>query len=199
MPRSAQQLKVALAGSGIFAREAHAPAWLKLGERVQIVAVWSRSRAHAESLAALLPGDVRIATDISALFNDPAIDAIDIVLPIDVQPELITRALAAGKHVVSEKPIAHNVALGRELIGAWQRSDRVWMVAENWRYESAFRQAAALVKDHAIGAPVTASWVLHAPVDPANKYYHTPWRRTSGRFPPRWRRSPYGRAAFHPG
>ncbi len=52
------------------------------------------------------------------------------------------------------------------------------MVAENWRYESAFQEAAALVRSGAIGTPVTASWVMHTPVDAANKYYHTAWRRT---------------------
>ncbi len=178
MAGKAKQLRVALAGTGIFAREAHVPAWLKLGDKVQIAAIWSRSRANAEALAASLPGTVRVADDFSSLLNDPTIDAVDIVLPIDAQPALVKQALGAGKHVVSEKPIAENVAQAHDLIGAWQRSDRVWMVAENWRYESAFREAAALIQDGAIGAPVTVSWVLHTPVGPDNKYFHTPWRRT---------------------
>lgn len=178
MANMAKQLQVALVGTGIFAREAHVPAWAKLGERAHIAAVWSRTRANAEALAATLPAPVRVADDLTALLNDPAIDAVDIMLPIDAQPEVIEQALAAGKHVVSEKPIASDLAHAHALISHWQRSDCIWMVAENWRYESAFQQAAALIRAGAIGAPVTVSWTLHSPVDPDNKYYHTPWRRT---------------------
>ena len=182
MANKPRQLNIALVGSGIFARDAHVPALRKLADRAHIAAVWSRTRANAAALAATLPGPVQVADDLATLLNDPAIDAVDIVLPIDAQPAVIEAALAAGKHVISEKPIAANLAQAHELISHWQGSGRIWMVAENWRYESAFQQAAALVRDGAIGAPVTVAWVLHLPVDPENKYYHTPWRR-SGQIP----------------
>lgn len=178
MAKTRKQLKIGLVGTGIFAREAHLPAWAKLRDRAHIAAVWSRTRANAEALAVSLPAPVQVADDLTALLNDPTLDAVDIVLPIDVQAAVIEQALAAGKHVVSEKPIARDLAQAHALVSQWQRSDRVWMVAENWRYESAFRQAAALIRAGAIGAPVTVAWTLHMPVDPDNKYYHTPWRRT---------------------
>jgi predicted dehydrogenase len=181
MQKTPKQMNVALIGAGIFARDAHLPAWAKLRDRAHIAAVWSRTRANAEALAATLPGPVQVADDLAALLANPEIDAVDIVLPIDAQAAIIEQALAAGKHVVSEKPIAATSAQAQDLIALWERTDRVWMVAENWRYERAFQHAAALVHDGAIGAPVTVSWGLHLPVDPANKYYHTAWRR-SGQF-----------------
>jgi len=177
-----RQLRVALVGAGIYAREAHLPAWLKLAERARVVAVSARTPESARSLAALFPHDVAVEMDYDRLLARDDIDAVDLVLPIDVQPRFIEKALAAGKHVVSEKPAAPDVAATRRLMAVWRRSNCVWMVAENWRYESAFRRAAELVAEGAIGAPMTAAWLLNHPVDPQNKYYHTAWRR-SGEFP----------------
>jgi predicted dehydrogenase len=56
------------------------------------------------------------------------------------------------------------------------------MVGENWRYEDAFEQAAVIVHGGQIGRPLLCHWVVYNPINPDNKYYHTPWRR-SGDFP----------------
>jgi predicted dehydrogenase len=103
---------------------------------------------------------------------------VDILLPIDVMPAVIERALASVRHVVSEKPIAPDVATGRRLIQA-QRG-QVWMVAENWRYEDAFQQAAQIVQGGEIGRPLLCHWAHYVPMTPDNKYYATPWRRSGG-------------------
>ncbi len=180
--QAASKLRVALVGAGIFAREAHLPAWLRLQERAQIVAVYARRAEAAQALADEIPYPVVIETDYARLLARPDLDAVDLVLPIDSQPAFVTQALAAGKHVISEKPAAPDVATARALIEAWQASGRVWMVAENWRYESAFQRAAELIAEGAIGNPITVSWLLNNPVNESNKYYHTAWRR-SGDFP----------------
>jgi predicted dehydrogenase len=101
------------------------------------------------------------------------------MLPIDVQPAVVAQALAAGKHVVSEKPIAPDVAAGRELIALQSRhAGPVWMVAENWRYDEAHEQAAALVQDGAIGRVLAVHLAQHASHSPGEKYYDTAWRRS---------------------
>ncbi len=175
-----EPLRIGLIGAGIFAREAHTPAWLKQ-EHARIAAVWSRTPEHAAALAQSIPG-AQAEPELDALLARDDIDAVDIVLPIDAQPEIVLRALDAGKHLLSEKPIAEESATARRLIERWKSSDRVWMVAENWRYESAYVQAAQRVRDGAIGDPITATWTLHTGMSPENKYYNTPWRRT-GRIP----------------
>jgi predicted dehydrogenase len=105
---------------------------------------------------------------------------VDILLPIDVMPAVIEQALHSGKHVVSEKPIAPDVATGRRLMQA-QRG-QVWMVAENWRYEDAFQQGARIVGGGEIGRLLLCHWAHYVLMTPDNKYYATPWRR-SGSFP----------------
>lgn len=170
------ELRVGLIGAGIFARDAHVPAWLALQGRARVVAVWSRTRASAEACAALLPGHVEIEENIGALLARQDIDAVDIVLPIDAQPDVVEMALAAGKHVISEKPIAASVQRAQALIEAWRPTGRVWMVAENYRYERTWRKVAELVHSGALGRPLSLTWALYAPMTPAVKYYHTPWR-----------------------
>jgi predicted dehydrogenase len=57
----------------------------------------------------------------------------------------------------------------------------LWTVAENWRYEAAFVQAADLVRRGDIGEPLLCHWASYYHIVPDNKYYQTPWRR-SGSF-----------------
>jgi predicted dehydrogenase len=112
------------------------------------------------------------------LLARPDIEAVDIVLPIDVMPDVVAMALQAGKHVVSEKPIAPDVATGRRLLARYaEHPGQVWMVAESWRYEDAFEQAAALIRAGEIGRPLLCDWTLHKPITPDNEYYQTAWRQ----------------------
>lgn len=174
-------LRIALLGAGIFAREAHLPALAALRDQFEIVAIFSRTRERAVALAAQLENPPVVYTDLAALLAREDIEAVDIVLPIAQLPAAVEMALAAGKHVISEKPVAPTVAEGRRLLPIYQQyPSQVWMVAENWRYEAAFVRASEVIGD--IGRPLACHWALHIPVTPENKYYHSEWRRT-GTFP----------------
>lgn len=171
-------IRLALLGAGIFARDAHLPSLRKLRDRFEIVAVYSRTAATAQTLAAEIGPTVQIYTDLAELLLSPEIDAVDVVLPIPVMPPMVAQALASGKHVISEKPLAPNVVTCRQLLSCYQREQQVWMVAENWRYESAYVKAAELVKSGAIGQPVTCHMALYLPMPVNSKYFNTLWRRT---------------------
>lgn len=174
-------IRLAFIGAGIFARDGHLPAIQSLAPAYQIVAVYSQSQATASAFASLLPGTVDTYTDLSALLARPDIEAVDILLPIDVMPAVVQQALRAGKHVVSEKPVAPDVATGRALLGV-KAAKQVWMVAENYRYESAFIQAGEIVKRGELGRLLLCHWAAHVGMTPGNKYYPSLWRR-SNRFP----------------
>lgn len=176
-------IPLALIGAGVFMRSVHLPALLRLEQAFRIVAVWSRTRDSAATLAGMIPYPVEVVTDLDALLAREDVAAVDIALPIQVMPDVVARALAAGKHVVSEKPIAPDVMAGRKLLNLHRaRPDQVWMVAENWRYEAAFVRAAELVQAGAIGRPIACQWTILTPMTPQNRYYHTAWRR-AGDYP----------------
>ncbi len=144
---SNRPLRVSLIGAGLFARSAHLPALQALGERVQVQAVYSRSLEKAAALAAEF-GPATTATDHwPSLVERGDIDAVAVVWPVNQQEAVVRAALAAGKHVISEKPVGPDRATAAALVGwyaALPASKPIWMVAENWRYEAAFRQECAI-------------------------------------------------------
>ncbi len=179
-PTTQRPIRLALIGAGIFAQDAHVPSLLRQSHLFDVVAVYSRSQAKAAALAAALPGAVEATTDLAALLRREDVEAVEVLLPIDVMPEVVAQALRSGKHVLSEKPIADTVAAGRRLLEVYRSladPRQVWMVGENWRYEDAFIQAQQLVREGAIGRPRTCHFALHLPVSPTSKYYTSGWRR----------------------
>jgi len=188
MTANRHPIRLALIGAGLFARGAHAPSLLQLGDRYRVVVVYSRTYASAAAVAAMFPYPVDVCTDMAATLARDDVEAVDITLPIPLLPDAVRLALAAGKHVISEKPIAPDVMGGRALLDAYKdllardHSTQVWMVAENWRYEDAFVQTAELVARGGIGRPIACQWTVLAPMRPDNRYYRTRWRR-SGQFP----------------
>jgi predicted dehydrogenase len=96
-------------------------------------------------------------------------------LPILVQPEFIKKALLAGKHVLSEKPIAKDVATAQELL-KWCKSNIdtrkvFWAVAENFRYMKKFLFAAEQVQK--LGKVQNFRVNVHSLMDKGNKYFRT--------------------------
>src|SRR5271165_6613060 len=105
-------IHLAIVGAGIFARDSHWPALQALSDRFTIAAICSRSAASAEKLAALIPYPVAVVTDYAALLARSDVDAVDLVVPIETLAGYIEAALAAGKHIISEKPATSDVATG---------------------------------------------------------------------------------------
>ena len=69
-------------------------------------------------------------------------------LPIPAQPSYIRAALQAGKHVLSEKPIAGDLSTARALLSEYQAlaTKPLWGVAENWRFLGKFTRVAEEVR-----------------------------------------------------
>jgi predicted dehydrogenase len=174
-------IRLGILGGGIFARDAHLPALRALADMFEVVAIFSRNPEKAAALATTLGHKVATYTDTAALLSRDDIEAVDIVLPISVQPAAIEAALKAGKHVISEKPVAPDVVTGKKSLQAasqlTKESRRVWMIAENFRYEEAYHSAGQVIRRGDIGKPIQFSWSTYAAVNEHVKYYHTAWRR----------------------
>ena len=123
---------------------------IQASKDLELKAVYSRSLKSAKSLETdeskvdLYSDDSGPDKSLDDLLARSDIHAAIIALPIKNQPEYIRKALLAGKHVLSEKPIAENVKDAEELI-RWYRSNSdkkaTWSIAENFRYLNSFDHA----------------------------------------------------------
>ncbi|CAK7229761.1 hypothetical protein SCUCBS95973_007337 [Sporothrix curviconia] len=175
---------VALLGAGIFAKEEHLPA-IEATEGLTLGAVYSRSQASAEALAAAAANSPDVYFDSPAtagrglddLLARADIAAVVVAIPILAQPAVITKALAAGKHVLSEKPIAKDVATAKQLIQTRPDNGKlVWGVAENFRFLEVIDYAAARVRE--IGGTVTTfNMHLFTLIGDDDKFFNTEWRK----------------------
>jgi predicted dehydrogenase len=100
---------------------------------VVVAAVAARDVSRAQSFAAK-HGIARVHDGYEALINDPEVDAIYNPLPNGLHGRWTRAALAAGKHVLCEKPFTANAAEAREIADLAKQSDRVVMEAFHYRY-----------------------------------------------------------------
>lgn len=121
--------RVAIVGGGRMG-QAHAQAWAALAPEVEVVAVVDR--AAPRPLAGV--PTARPTTDLDGVLRDPAIQVLSICTPTDTHLELTRRALAAGKHVLLEKPLARTVADGDELVRLGAAASGTLMIAHVVRF-----------------------------------------------------------------
>ena len=115
-----------------------------------VLAVASRELARAESYAADR-GIERAYDSYDALLADPDVDAVYISLPNSLHLEWTGRALAAGKHVLCEKPLGRRAADVRAAFDLAERHDRLLMEAFMYRHHPQTARLVELVSSGAIG------------------------------------------------
>ncbi|QDV23831.1 Gfo/Idh/MocA family oxidoreductase [Aureliella helgolandensis] len=83
---------------------------------------------------------------------DPSIDLVDICLPPHLHAEAACKALAAGKHVLCEKPLALSSTACDEIIAAAQAANRQAMVAHVLPYMGEFQYAYQAAQSGSLGS-----------------------------------------------
>lgn len=103
------------------------------------------------------------------------IAAVIVAVAIDVSPVLIKKALAAGKHVLSEKPIAPDLDIAQSLVDySQQTNDVLWGVGENFRFWNSVHRAAEIIEDLDANL-LTFSVTAYSFTDAKNPFYHSDW------------------------
>jgi D-xylose 1-dehydrogenase (NADP+, D-xylono-1,5-lactone-forming) len=133
-------------------------------ELAEVVAVASRDAHRAEAYAAE-HGIPRAHGSYEALLNDPGVDAVYISLPNSFHVEWSVRALAAGKHVLCEKPLTRRPEEVEEAFAAADRAGRVLMEAFMWRHSPQTAKLIQLVEGGVIGQLQLVRATFSFPVD----------------------------------
>ncbi len=122
----------------------------RLVEDVDVIAVAARDESRARSFAA--KHDIpRTFDSYAALIADPEIDAVYNPLPNGLHGEWTTAALAAGKHVLCEKPFTANRAEAEAVTAAASASGLVVMEAFHYRYHPVAAMMVEVVRSGEIG------------------------------------------------
>ena len=143
----------AVVGLGSLSVNQILPAFAKC-EKSRVVALVSGHRDKAERLA------LRYGVDAKGIYSyesydsirdNPEVDAIYIVLPNGMHAEYTIRGHQAGKHVLSEKPMANTPAECESMIAAARKAGRKLMVAYRCRYEPYNQAMIKMAREQEIG------------------------------------------------
>jgi myo-inositol 2-dehydrogenase/D-chiro-inositol 1-dehydrogenase len=125
------QLNVGILGAGkmgkVYAR------WFDAHPQCRVAAIYNRTSSRAAELAAAYPGAGTFARW-EALVADPHIDVVGVCTPSHEHLEQVRAALAAGKHVLCEKPMANDVNQCREMVALSRAARSTMMVGFQMRF-----------------------------------------------------------------
>jgi predicted dehydrogenase len=130
-PMSTRKFRVGIIGGGGIAQAVHIPGWKNLPE-VEIVGVADVSEPTAKK-AADAAGASQVFSDYRDLLKLD-LDAVDICTPNKVHTPAVLAALAAGKHVLCEKPLAVTTAEVREMGRAADAKGLKLMTGQHQRF-----------------------------------------------------------------
>lgn len=139
-------VRTALVGFGYAGQTFHAPL-IASTPGLELAAIVS---GNPERARGQWP-DASVVPDLDLVLADPAIDLVVLATPNDTHADMTRRALAAGKHVVVDKPFTVNLTDARELALLGRRSGRLLSVFHNRRWDADFLTLADLVRQGSLG------------------------------------------------
>jgi len=147
-------LNVGIIGAGAVVQGAHVKAF-QTREDVQVVAIADPSEAYRTTVGERL-GCTCLYDDYRRLLDDQRVQALDICLPHYLHEQVVLDALAAGKDVLLEKPIAMTVEQADRMIAAARESRRQFYCALNQRFYPAHKKLKAIIDSGEYGMPFLA-------------------------------------------
>ena len=151
-------LKVGVIGVGGIARS-HMPGWAA-SPHAEVAAGADLSQAALDRWGGEWKVS-RLETDVAAVISDPDIDIIDVCTPNMYHSELTIAALEAGKHVICEKPLAPTPTEVQQMIDARDKSGKLLMTAQHFRFQGHSKAMKAEIEAGALGEIYHArSWML---------------------------------------
>lgn len=177
--RGNEPLRLGIIGTGLAVEKLHWPALRDMTDRFRVVAFSNRGRENAERFASYSGTPMSaFVPDYRDLLARDDVDAVLISLPIPLNYPVSRDALAAGKHVICEKPTGANLQEGRAFVEvAAQHPDLVCLIAENVFYRDTVRFARSLLDAGAIGRMHLVAWRSVSRLVPIpGEFSGTPWR-----------------------
>jgi myo-inositol 2-dehydrogenase/D-chiro-inositol 1-dehydrogenase len=163
----AERVKVGIIGSQ-FEADIHAASFQMAPEEAEVVAVASPTPGHAAALAARY-GIPRVFTDYRAMLAERDIEMVTIAAPNALHAAMTLECARAGKHVVSEKPLAMTLEEAEEMVEACRRQGVLLLYAEELYFTPKYVKAKEMADQGAFGKVYL--------VKQSEKHFgaHSPW------------------------
>jgi len=174
-------LKVGLIGCGNVVSYGHRPALTTL-EDVELVALADVTEARRDigkewfGLA-----DDNLYSDYKDVLARDDVQAVVITVPQQFRRQIVLDAFAAGKHVLSEKPIAIAPAIAQELVSAAEDAGLVFGMVHNYHFLPEYKAIKKLLDGGAIGDTRVLTMHYLGVIDyPGAAEYQSDWRHKMG-------------------
>lgn len=148
MPSVSRPVGVAIIGTRFG--NLHAEAIAELPDRARVVTVCSRTEENARRSAERWHAELG-TTSFEQALHHPGVDAVHLCVPHDLHAPMAITAAQAGKHILTEKPIATTVEDADRMIHAAQQAGVLLMVSLNQRFLSHHQRAKTLVDAGRVG------------------------------------------------
>lgn len=165
-------LGVAVVGGGIGAAHLQ-EGWAALPNRFRVLVMCDIDPARRDAVADRFAIPRRTAAFADVLAMDD-VDVVDICTPPALHRGMIEQALAAGKHVVCEKPLVGSLADADAVIAAERAAHGRLMPIFQYRWGDGAQKAKRVLDAGIAGTPFVATLETHWTRDAA--YYAVPWR-----------------------
>jgi predicted dehydrogenase len=152
-------LRIGVVGYGTGGRHFHAP-FIAAAKNCALAGVVARAPATINAAKADWP-EVPIYPSLAAMIAAGVCDAVTITTPPQTRRELVLEAIAAGLHVIADKPFAPNAAGARELDAAARAKGVILGVFQNRRLDSDIQTLAKIIRDDRLGK----IWRIHNRMD----------------------------------
>jgi predicted dehydrogenase len=167
----ARRYRVAIVGAGIGAE--HNQGFLAHPELFEVALICDVDPERGRQLAAAASG-AAICTDLGEVLERADIDVVDVCLPPFLHHDATARALAAGKHVICEKPLVGSLAEVDGLAALAERCGRRLMPIMQLRFGNGLRRLQRLIERGVAGRAYVATVETHWTRRP--DYYANAWR-----------------------
>ena len=152
-------MRIGIVGYGTGGQHFHAP-FIDAAEGVSIGGIVARSEGRVAAVKADFP-DVPVFDSLTSMIASGKVDAVTITTPPHTRRELVLEAIAAGLHVVADKPFAPDAASARELEVAAQKKGVVLAVFHNRRWDSDAQTLKHVLDSGKLGKV----WRIHSRMD----------------------------------
>ena len=145
MKKDERRLNIGILGCGPIAQFAHFDA-VKKARNANLHAICDLAPDLLERMSAVHQ-PVKTYNDYSAMLADPAVDAVVIAIADQFHVDASRKAIAAGKHVLVEKPLGTSIEECEALRSEVHQSKRVFQVGNNRRFDPGVEYAAKFIRD----------------------------------------------------